>query len=190
MDAIGQMLLTFVKQIPFLESAFSFSRDVRKRAGRELFFLWFVSSLPLILSIVGKMVLGDSLQDAAADEVNIKAIFVYTSAFLAPVLYLLIERLIYPREQKIFSGALWVFLVTVAIVCFSSWLFQNDKIQDSQAWLLASLVMYLFSIYFWWLSIADSHADIAYADETTKDENDFAAIAAKKRKEKKNEKGK
>lgn len=185
MGAIGEKILTIIKQIPLLESAFSFPQSVRRRAGREIGFLWFVSSLPLIFSIIAKMITGGSFQDAAAEEVNIKAIFIYTSAFLAPVLYLLIDRLIFPREQKIFAGAYWVFLITLAIAFSSLYLFQNDKIKDSHPWLWASLVMYLLSIYFWWLAIADSRGDISYAEETTQDENDFAVLAAKRRKEKK-----
>lgn len=187
MGAYDQKLLTVIKQIPLLESAFSFPQSVRKRAGRELLFLLIVSSLPLIFSIITKMITGNTFLDAVAQEGNIKAIFAYTSAFLAPVFYLLVDRLVYPRENKIFSGAYWVVLTSLAIAFFSSYLFQNDKIRDSHPWLWTSFIMYFLSIYFWWLAIADNRGDISYAEETTQDENNFAAIAAKKRKERENE---
>jgi hypothetical protein len=126
---------------------------------------------------------GRTLDAVAAEEVNIRAIFLYTSAFLAPVLYVLFERLVYPRKQKIFAGAFWVFLGTIAIVGFSSWSFQNEKIGDSSQWRIACYAMYAISIYFWWLAIADSrNNDFSYEAEVTQDEDAFVEMAAKTQK--------
>lgn len=188
----GQKLLAAIKQIPLVGSAFSFPWIVWKRASLELVFLWGVSSLPLIISIIAKMVPGGSFQNAAEEEVNIKAIFVYTSAFLAPLFYLFVDRLRQTQsdqKMKIFSGVHWVMLVGLIILGLSSWLFQNDKLKDLHAWQSVSIPMYFISIYLWWLAIADNHNCSLYVTETTQDENDFAEKAARRRKEKKNEEG-
>lgn len=176
------MILTIIKRIPLIESAFSFPPAVRKRAGKETFFLWFLSSFPILWSLFAKMMSGDSFLNVAAEEVNIKATFVYTSAFLAPMFYILAERILYQRKRKIFAGFYWIFLATLTTMCLSSWLFQNDKIHDSRSWHIASYIMYVVSIYFWWLAIADSRNDeYPYEEEATLEENNFAARASQPR---------
>lgn len=185
MEPFGEKLLTGIRLVPLLGSAFSFPWKVWKRASVELLFLWIISSLPLLISIISKMVTGGSFQNAAEDQINIKVIFVYTSAFLAPLFYLFVDRLRHTQsdqKMKIFGGVYWVMLVGLIILGFSSWLFQNDKLNDLHAWQSASFLMYWISIYFWWLAIADNRNDSSYVTEVTQGENDFATIAAKKRK--------
>jgi hypothetical protein len=175
------MLMRIVRLIPFVGSAFSFPAMVCGRALVELLVLWFLSTLPLIFSVAFKIKAGSSISDAAGEEVNIRVIFAYTSAFLAPVFYLLMARLIYPREQKIFSGSIWIFVATVTIMCFSSWLFQNDKV-SIDSWRNVSFVMYLLSIYFWWLAISDDRNNtFAYEAAVGKDEDAFAKEAEQRR---------
>lgn len=188
MGPYGQKLLTGIKLIPLLGSAFTYPWNVWKRASLELFFLWTISSLPLLISITAKMVTGGSFQNAAEEEVNIKVIFVYTSAFLAPLFYLFVDRLRHKQsdqKMRIFTGVHWVMLVGLIVLGLSSWLFQNDKLKDLHAWESVSILMYFISIYFWWLAIADNCNDSSYVEEVTQDENDFAAIAAKRRRGKK-----
>jgi hypothetical protein len=167
-------------KIPYIGSAFSFPLDVAHKAFKELAFLWFISSLPLIFSIIGKVLNGVALRAAILNEVNAQALFLYTSAFLAPVLYLTVDRL-FPRKTKIFDGAYLIMITTFGIWFFSCWAYQNEKINLPESLGLKILWIYGISIYFWFLAICDARFEnYDYEHSVTTDENDFAARAALK----------
>ena len=113
---------------------------------------------------------------------NIKAIFIYTSAFLAPIVLLLLDRLVYPRKDGVFVGATWIGLSSILILLLTAWAYDNDKINDSTHWVHFSYWIYPLSLYFWMLAIADTKNDGRdYEAKATQDEDDFAAKAAQRR---------
>jgi hypothetical protein len=175
----GEKILTVIRFVPFLGSAFSFPPRIALRSVGEILILWFISTMPIFFSLLPSIHSGESLAAEIEKEINAKVLLVYTSAFLAPVLYLLISRLIYPKTQKIFSGAAWIFVATLAIICASCWLYQNDKIQDPSQWRTTCYWIYGASIYFWWLAISDDrNSGFEFESAARRDEDNFAVAAA------------
>ena len=178
------MLLDFIRKIPFLGSLFCFHLSVLGRSLGDLVLLWLLSSIPVIFSMLPVLIKAElTLQQALMDVVNIKILLVYTSSFLAPVLLLLINRLVYPRNQKIFSGVWWVAAAAILILIFSAWAFGNPIFEDmgenDASWAKYGAYLYFASIYLWFLSIADGNNDsMDYEYRETQAENDFAEKAA------------
>ena len=67
---------------------------VNKVAFFQLFFLWVLTSAPIVFSVLDEMLNGVGFGEALEKMLNIKVMFLYTAAFLAPLLYMLAERLI------------------------------------------------------------------------------------------------
>lgn len=155
-----QRLVNFFSHIPLIGPVFSFPWEVNRVAAFQLFFLWLLSSTPVIFSVLDKTLAGDTIDVAIKEMLNIKVVFLYTSAFLAPLLYMLIDRLIYPKKEKIFHGAGWIFLVALFIFVGSAWAYGNDGFTKNGAieelFTEYSYYIYAFSIYFWFLAIADA----------------------------------
>jgi len=176
--AAGKGILKFVQRVPFLGSPFSFPFAVAWRGLVEVLILWFFSTLPIFFSILPKIDSDRSLSEELSAELSINLILVYTSAFLAPVFYLLFARVIWPRSHKIFGGAGWVLIGTLCIMFLSCWLYQNDRISNPNSWRTVSTVMYFASIYFWWLAILDDRNSVEFEVIERQAEDAFAKAAA------------
>jgi len=175
---ISQML----SRIPLIGPIFCFPFAVSQQAAFQLLFLWLLSSIPLLLSVGLSVAGGSAFRDALISELNINAIYLYTAAFLAPVLYMNYERLVYPKNEKIFQGAGWVFLASIAILSVSAFSFNNENSSMSAPQytpaftVYLSFTMYGLSILFWFFSIADSRlTGGSYADIVNSDTENFVA---------------
>lgn len=155
-----QKIINFLSHIPFIGPVFSFPWAVNRVAFFQLFFLWLLSSIPVIFSIVDKTVAGVDINIAIREMLNIRVVFLYTAAFISPLLYMLIDRLIYPKKEKIFHGAGLIFLVALFIFAGSAWAYGNDSFSDKNiiedVFTRYSYYIYALSIYFWFLAIADT----------------------------------
>ena len=173
-----QKLTNFLSHIPLIGPVFSFPWAVNRIAFFQLFFLWFLSSTPVIFSIIDKTASGSQTATAIRDILNIKVVFLYTAAFLSPLLYMLIDRLIYPKKEKIFRGAGLVFLIALFIFAGSAWAYGNDSLSGNNiienAFAKYSYYIYAASIYFWFLAIADTcNSGKDYLEIMNYETNDF-----------------
>jgi hypothetical protein len=137
---------------------------VNKVAFFQLFFLWVLTSAPIVFSVLDEMLNGVGFGEALEKMLNIKVMFLYTAAFLAPLLYMLAERLIYPKKEKIFQGAGLVMLCTLIIFFGSAWAYGNEIFESNngvvqEQFMKYSFYIYALSIYFWFLAITDSCND-------------------------------
>ncbi|GAB1257280.1 hypothetical protein NBRC116494_17820 [Aurantivibrio plasticivorans] len=128
---------------------------------------------------------GMSFGDSLTGAFNINVIFLYTAAFLSPILYSLAKRVIYPRTEKIFHGAEWVLLVSIIILVSSAFVYENNMFSSQNANISAenirniSLFIYGISIYFWFLAIADNCKDSNFIDSVNSDTENFVNATKK-----------
>lgn len=162
-----------IKSVPVIGPLFTFEFKVIKKASAQLLILWVISSSPIILSITLDIFNGEKFKEAISNQINLGVIFIYTSSFLAPIVLMLISRVVYPREDKIFKGAMLIMLFSIFLLIVSAWAYGNPKLENVSQISLVSL-MYFLSIYFWFLSIADNLKEtIDYSGITDAETDDF-----------------
>lgn len=168
-----QRLTQRLKHIPIIGPVFSFPWEVIRKSFSQLFFLWVLSSMPVLFSVMSEMIDGEALSVALAKMVNIKIIFIYTAAFLAPLLYMGINRLVYSRKEKIFHGADFIVLIAIIILVFSAWAYGDSRFNED-SWAEYGYSIYGLSLYFWFLAIADDrYAGKDYVSIVNNDTDDF-----------------
>lgn len=168
------------KKIPIIGPLFSFNLSVLGESLRELTILWFFSSLPLIFSGVSVLQKKD-LHTWLAELLSVKVVFAYTASFLSTIILLLIDRVVFPRKDNIFHGATIIFCISLLILLFSAYAYGNDGINlKDYSWVAYS--MYVLSLYFWLLAIADTkQVGVNYNERSNNEEADFAKLASRRR---------
>lgn len=174
---MNRQILYFIQHIPLFGSVFAFRFAVLRKAFSQLIFVWVLSSLPIIFTIFGAVFFEDKPFDMALlSTLNITILFIYTAAFLAPVIWLCVDRVIYPKTQKVFPGINWIFLVAIIFLIFSSaaWGFGNSKFSSDEFSQKITLTIYFLSVYFWFLTIADScNAEFDFVSSAREQEDSF-----------------
>ncbi|SFI25269.1 hypothetical protein [Nitrosomonas sp. Nm34] len=170
-----KQILHIAQQIPLFGSVFAFRFIVLKKALSQLIVVWTLSSLPIIFTIVESVFFEEkSFNIALLNTLNVTVLFIYTAAFLAPVIWLCIDRVVYPKTQKAFPGIIWIFLTAFIFLLFSAWGFDNSKFRLNEIWQEVTLTIYFLSLYFWFLTIADScNADFDFVSNAREQEIDF-----------------
>lgn len=166
-------------KIPLIGPLFSFDSTVLRDSLRELAILWFFSTLPIFFSGISELQ-SKSFELWITDLLNVKVLFVYTTSFLSTILLLLIDRVVFPRREKIFYGATLIFCAALVILIFSAYAYGNGGL-DTTKYSKISYFIYFLSVYFWLLAIADTKKDGSNFNKTTTDEeNDFTRQASQR----------
>lgn len=156
--------MNFFKKFPIVGILFQCKGAHFCEALKESIFVWIISTLPLIFSIFGEMIFGSPLSEVetyssifkAALLSNLKAgeVFIYTTAFLAPVAYTLYT---YNRTGKKF-GEFWIYvLLIILIIAGSSFIFgyyrSGETPRDPVFFLKLGAGIYTLSLVLWFFSL-------------------------------------
>lgn len=128
--------------------------------------LWMISSTPIIFSCIKSLVSGEDFTTILENTFNLNILFVYTTSFISPFLYMAFSRSVYPHKEKLFPGILITLTIAFFIILFSAFTYgDKDFAEYASAGsysLIACYIIYFISIYLWFLSIADNEKDGAY----------------------------
>lgn len=167
---------TFLKKVPFVGAALSFSWQVWQDTFKELLFLWILTSSPILLYAMIQTVQETTADDIAQEVLNLNILLIYTTAFISPLLYTLAKRLSDPQKNhKIFPQPILILTTSILILICSVAMFQNEvfKTVNESTGTIISLVIYVISLYFWALSIADSNNNSSYIDYENEEQRAF-----------------
>lgn len=123
-------------------------------AFKEVSFIYFFSNLPIIILLIFEQSSSEqtSLFSSFVELLNDGDLFIYTSALIAPVFWLLIA---YSRDNyRPVNGLLMI--VAVLLVIFSSIFFKNTSIENSIPTNTLNdgyLALYIYSITIWICSV-------------------------------------
>lgn len=161
----------------------SFPKDVHKKACINGIFSLLISFSPLISVFIFYQ---------KSPEPLYGELYVYISSFLAPVLYIFLQRLIDHHFIKrnplsiytfqMFKGGWAVFAFSIILLLFSAIGYGAYKANGvTPGWADSNILLYLFlflSIYLWYIALADSEMKgIDYTDAFRKGEDDFNKAA-------------
>jgi hypothetical protein len=203
------MFLKVLGHIPLLQSLTSFPVSSHKAAARKFAVLYVLTNLPVIFAAVlspvptGETAVLANLATKLREALSISELFVYTAVFLTPVMYLIFER--YSETQGsdvgeriregfrgLFRGYALVSFVSfltllLTAVAFSSIKLEDEKFKHSflNHYLVEySIIVYLFALYCWYLTLLDEKSTGDFVDATRRDENTTASAFSVRVKEK------
>ena len=175
------MLLSLFSKIPIIKALFDFDKTTHMKAIRKFGILWFSATLPLILAVFLSTIpeTRDStlseLYNIAKNSFSVSEIFVYAAAFLSPVLYIIFERYHEASAEdkskqkkmvnirNIFPGYPTIFLLSALTLLATSISYSINRVAPnifgdiflSKLISDGAIVIYIFSLYCWYLSILD-----------------------------------
>ncbi|MGJ7555084.1 hypothetical protein ACSFBI_13865 [Variovorax sp. RB3P1] len=202
------MLLKVLSYVPLLQCLTYFPFPVHKAAFKKFFVLLLLTSLPVLFAAVlapipdGGAGGFDKLLAKLRDSITVSELFVYSAAFLTPILYLYYERYselpsaqfaekLVQEVKGIFKGYGLVALIALLLILFTAIAFSNIKTDSAnfkQSFLhyyLAkySLIVYLFSLYCWYLTLLDGANTGDFVGANRKKENDVTSAFSARLKE-------
>jgi hypothetical protein len=181
--------ILFIKKFPL---------DVQKRAATKAFFLWVITSSPIIVDILQNkptkgVALADDLQIQVFSTVTISELFVYTAAFLAPLLYVVFDILERMRRKEMKKdidailnhtrGMSWIFLWAFIILFLTLQAYVSAKTAPSDFPLTnlavlvgnSGFVVYLSAFFIWYSVILwETDPDFSFEKQMKKKEAEFA----------------
>lgn len=174
------MLLKTLGFIPLIQCLVHFPLDAHKVALRKFCTLWILTSFPVIVAVFlspipeGDSGVGLKLLSKLRDSITVSELFVYTATFLTPVFYIIYEKYQESSEPQIgerilesfkslFRGYGFVALTSIVIMLLTAIAFGQIKAGsvDFQKSFLGyylqnfSLLIYIFSLYCWYLTLLD-----------------------------------
>ncbi len=181
--------ILFIKKFPL---------GVQKRAATKAFFLWVISSSPIIVDILQNkrdagVELATDLQIQVFSTVTISELFVYTAGFIAPLLYVVFDILERMRKKELKKdidailnhtrGMSWIFLWAFAILFLTLQAYVSAKTaplefpKTNLAVLVGNsgFVVYLSSFFIWYSVILwETDPDFSFEKQMKKKETEFA----------------
>lgn len=192
------MFLKILAYIPLLQCLVYFSPQSHKAASKKFFALLVLTSLPVIVAaVLAPIPTGEDgafakLLVKLKDSITVSELFVYSAAFLTPILYLQFERLReLPKSQfterlvqvkGIFSGYGLVALLALLFIVLTAIAFSSLKTDASffqksflNYYLVEySLEVYCFSLYCFYLTLLDGTNLGDFVGMNRKKEDDIA----------------
>lgn len=188
----------FLKRLPLIKPLFQFSKRSHKQAFPKFGALWFMSTLPVILTVlfakkdIDVSINGSGFVFRFFSLFSASEQFVYAAAFLPPIIYLLFERYLEAEIEndladrikrsfrKVFDGygfvlALACLTLLLTIITYTATKTNLENFQGTYFYDIAvssSPWCYFFSLYCWYLSILDSIPDASLYISEMKDEED------------------
>jgi hypothetical protein len=166
-ELIVNAVLFLLFAIPVLRVCRNYPLYVHRAALWKAFFLWAVSTSPVIASVLlsspasSASSVGQQFQDDILKSFSISEMFVYTAAFISPMLYVLFDviRLIKDEEipakrkniedelrgmEAVFLTA--IFLIIITLLAYAS--FKSDPIRFNSTYLSRFLTGKGYLVYF------------------------------------------
>jgi hypothetical protein len=175
------MLLTIAKYIPLIQCLTDYPSNHHFIVFKKFCFLWLISSLPVILAAILSPVPSDGTEIATAmfgklkDSISVSELFVYSAAFLTPILYMVVEKYneapgkqfgekVSKSANGLFRGywlvaglsLLVMFLTVVAFALIKSNPEDFEKMFLGHYLTKYVFPVYLFSLFCWYLTLLDS----------------------------------
>lgn len=174
------MLLRLIDKIPFVQCLTFFPIRTHKAALKKFTVLWILTSLPVIAAAMlsaapteGQPV-GGLLLERLTESISVSEQFVYTAAFIAPILYIIYEKYKAAEDSgsseplkdsfhQVFRGYGFVVTVALLVMFFTAIAFgaikTSTEVFESTflhfALLKGAPLIYLFSLYCWYLTLLD-----------------------------------
>lgn len=190
------MLLKIFSKIPLLQCLFFYPWDAHKTAIKKFFVLWLFTSLPIIFAAILSKIPEGNYGDTSGllvkikDSITVSELFIYTASFLTPILYMIFEKITsIPREEigekitkgirGIFTGYELVALISFIIIIITAIAFGQIKTNEQyfrdtylNHYLTEySLIIYIFSLYCWYLTLLDGAWSGDFVRSNRKTEN-------------------
>lgn len=152
-----------------------FFRGRHIKTVKEAFFLWGVSSSPVIFGILAseRVSGGETLIEKVMSSLTLSEIFIYSSSFLSPVIYIAIEEIkqknnesdTYKKRMRICPGYYYVIasaIIVALISAFGYGMFISNNVAFRSSWFYYTfspyaIWIYVFAIYLWYLSLLDKN---------------------------------
>lgn len=192
------MLLTVVRYIPFVQCLTDFPRKHHLNVLKKFLFLWLISSLPVILAVILSPVPNDGSEISNAvfvrfkDSISVSELFVYSAAFLTPILYMVVEKYneapgnqfgekVSRSANGLFRGywliaGLSLLVMFLTVVAFA--LIKSDP-EGFEKMILGHYLtkyvfpVYLFSLFCWYLTLLDSAWTGDFLNENRRSEDNM-----------------
>lgn len=184
-----------------------YSKEDMKKAGWKAFFLWLVSTSPVLASIalstptIGQGEVWEQFMQEALRRLTLTEIFVYSAAFLAPMLYVIFDVVDAYKNKKIeltmsevshqMRGMDKVFLTSISILILTLIAYagaSTDSNVFGNTYLAIFLqqkgyILYLVSLLIWFSVILWEKGPPPFSLETAQktDADNFADMLAKRR---------
>ena len=177
------MLLKLLEPIPFWKPFLSFERALHRAAIKKFLLLWAISICPLLFAALAKPIverdgnyLGEFWRGIATGFSGTHQ-FIYTVSFIAPILFLLVEKNAKYRDfiesgRRKAEGVLkftpqgfgWVWFWAAAVFLFTCFSYAHAttlKLRDQPTYLdsvsgYTAVGVYVFALFCWYYSILDS----------------------------------
>ena len=191
------MLLKMLGYVPLLQCLLAYRGSVHKLAARKFIVLLVFTSLPVIVTaFMAPIPDGDGgpfskLLTKFSDSLTVSELFVYSAAFLTPILYLMYERMydLSPGSisefKRAFRGFGLVTVLALLVIVLTAIAFGATKFQVSMTntFLHFYLVkysagVYCFGLYCWYLTLLDGANTQNFVDATRNHETDLSAAFA------------
>jgi len=197
------MFLEKIKSLPFIKPLFYFPKRCHKQAFKKFAILWFMCTLPVILTVLftqkpeSKASIWIEFFNNLLTFFSAPEQFVYTAAFLPPVIYLLYERYqeaemdnnmrdrIKLSVRKVFDGydVILVFACLALLTTITTYTGTKTNLANLQNTYFYALAVssapwcYFFSLYCWYLSILDGiHDSSTFLSDTKNAEDNLSGL--------------
>jgi hypothetical protein len=131
---IARWSAAFLGAIPLLSGLRIATAKALKRALIEFLFFWFLSTLPLLLAILGSILQLKSLPGSSeisailVEHFKFGEVFIYVNALLAPVAFVLYK---YNRDGFKFHNYLAFLISLIAVLPTSAFLYSMQRLQSA-----------------------------------------------------------
>ena len=191
------MLLRILSYIPFVNCLAYFSPRAHLQASKKLFVLWVLTSMPVLFAVLlspipdGDAAFTQKLANKLAIAFTASEQFVYAAAFIAPILYIIYEKVMssedldlkerFTKGFGIFRGYWLVVLVSFLVLFLTAAAFSALKVNQasyelsflSRLLVSYSALIYVFAIYCWYLTLLDATFSGDYVGASRRDEQSF-----------------
>lgn len=196
-QSLMRIFVKFAKKLPVLSSIFFFSSKAHKHAIGKFLVLWIASTSPILfLSLLTPVPVGSEgvftkFSNVFIDFFSSAEMFVYTTAFLSPVIYMIWEKYQLAKDAEDFreriKQAYSVFglnaLLSIAVLIFAAIAYSANKLsplaQTPPTFLdliygKYSYIFYFYSIYCWYLTMLDGFRDFNFTESFREQEEQSA----------------
>jgi len=175
----------------------SYSKGAHIRAMYKFFFIWLLTTLPVLLSIAfapSKSLSWSYVLEMSGSPFSMSEQLVYASAFLAPVLFVFVEAIKsfiedkddgrarrFKHMMKTYHRVLLpsILLMIVSVLIYSGMKTDNDRFADTEIFDLfgnKAVIIYLASLVYWYCVLVIDGADEAdYVTTSDRNTRDFTA---------------
>ncbi len=188
-----------IYRIPILGSLSYFPWSVHREGLKKFFYLWVFASLPIIFSVLFAAVpegdghIFNKFMSEFSGSITISEHFVYAASFIAPLLYIGVNRYESIEDGEGFSGkvtevrrsvfkgysllfALGIFVILSTGMVFASAKTDTNFLRDTFIFEIVSSIslwLYFFALLCWYLAMLDDiHSMGGFAEKSQESSNE------------------